>query len=94
MKASLDREVDIYLTLARQTRGYSYDKARLVSATMSPPTTRPKGTAVVKLKVIVPDAAFDPAAIPALVADIPLDMIVPPLNELEAIPEDANEGRA
>jgi hypothetical protein len=81
------RSVDVYLTLKRPSRGWESGEAKLVSAHTNPPTARPRGTCVVKVKIIVPDAAFDPAKIPALVADVPLDLVSPPLEEFEAVPE-------
>jgi hypothetical protein len=88
---SATREIDIYLQLARKTNGYSNGKMTIVSCGVNPPATRRPKTVVVKIKVRVPDRAFDPASIPALLADIPLDHLVVPENEIAVVVDDANE---
>jgi hypothetical protein len=88
------RESEIYLQLARKSDTYgrtNYNsEMTVVSTTTKPPTTRKAGTVVVKLRLIVPDKAFDPAAIPALVAEIPLDLLHPPQDQIEVVIDDAN----
>ena len=82
------RYTDVYLQFARAKQYRDGGNMTLVSATSTPPTRRPAGTVLVKLKVQVPDEAFDPAAIPSLIADIPLESVLPALDEIEAVIED------
>ena len=88
------RELDIYLQLARKSDTYGRTRYNntmtIVSTSVKPPTTRRAGTVVVKIKVLVPDEAFDPQAIPALVADIPLNLLHPAQDEIVVEIDDAN----
>lgn len=86
-----DRTADVYLQFTRARNGWPQNsKMRLASATSGPPTSRRPGGVLVKVRVTIPDAAFDPAAIPALVTNIPLDLVHPPQDEIEVLVEDAN----
>jgi hypothetical protein len=83
------RRCTLYLLWSRRSSWRDGNNMTLVSATTNPPTRRPKDSVLTKLRVEMPDAAFDPAAIPSLVADIPLDAITPPtVDDLEVVIED------
>jgi hypothetical protein len=85
------RQITLYLNLRRAERWHGNNNITLLGATTSPPKTRPKGSVVVKVKIVVPDEAFDPATIPSLVADIPLESLMPTPDDLEVVIEDPRE---
>lgn len=88
------REQDVYLQVRRRRDTYGRTRwtegMTIVSCSPKPPTTRSEGSVLVKIRLIVPDGAFDPAAIPALVADIPLDLLHPPQDQIDVVVDDAN----
>jgi len=89
------RSQDVYLQVRRRKDTYGRtrytDGMTIVSCSPKPPTTRSEGSVLVKIRLVVPDEAFDPAAIPALVADIPLSLLHPPQDQIEVVIDDANE---
>lgn len=84
----MKRRITLYLCLRRAWNWRNGNNVTLISTTTQPPTRRPSGSVVVKLRVELPDSAFDPAAIPSLIADIPLEAIQPAPAGLEVIIED------
>lgn len=88
------RAQDVYLQVRRRRDTYGRTRwtegMTIVSCSPKPPTTRSEGSVLVKIRLIVPDEAFDPAAIPALVAEIPLEMLHPPQDEIVVDVLDAN----
>jgi hypothetical protein len=85
------RTLNVYLQLGRSRRYKNDGNMVIISTTTSPPARRAKDSVLVKIKVKVDDEAFDPARTPALIADIPLELLQPAPDEIEVIPEDANE---
>lgn len=78
------RHIEVYLLLERSRQYKESGNMNLVSATQGPPTRRPAKTVLVKVKVLVPDEAFDPAKIPAIVAEVPLELLHPAQDEIVA----------
>jgi len=54
------RKATFYVVLERGTRGYQWNKARVVRHTANKPTDLRGGQCAVKITVDVPDEAFDP----------------------------------
>lgn len=77
------REITLYLLVKRATTWRNGNNLSLVSATTTPPTHRPKGSVLLKQRLLVPDKAFDPAEIPSLVADIPLESVLPTPDDID-----------
>lgn len=84
------RNLDVYLLLERSKQYKQAGNMNLISATTNPPTRRPAKSVLVKVKVLIPDEAFDPAKIPALIADIPLDLLQPAEDQIDVVIDDAN----
>ena len=84
------RGLSVYLLLERSKQYKSAGNMNLISATTGPPTRRPKGSVLVKVQVTVPDEAFDPAKIPAILADIPLELLQPAQDDIVVDVVDAN----
>lgn len=74
---SRNRNLSLYLQLVPRRQYAEAGDMRLVSATTEPPTTREKGSVVVKIKVLVPDDAFKPSRYPTAEVNVPLAMLAP-----------------
>jgi hypothetical protein len=77
------REITLYLLVKKSSTWRNGNDLSLVSATTTPPTHRPKGSILFKQRIRIDDDAFSPAAIPSLVADIPLEAILPTPDDIE-----------
>lgn len=74
---SRQRSLSLYLQLVPRRQWSSAGDMRLVSTTAEPPTTRERGSVVVKIKVVVPDEAFQPSRYPTAEVNVPLAMLAP-----------------
>ena len=73
-----DRTCSLYLQLVRRQNYSQHDgDLRVVSATSSPPAHREPNSVVVKIRVVIPDEAFDPARYPTAEVSVPLAMLSP-----------------